>query len=60
MVYRKCDDGVGGWHEPPYTWEEEMEFYKQFVVGDGKGVPVLHAPDPAVPPQTPPKPSSAK
>lgn len=55
MVYRKCDNGVGGWHEPPYTWEEEMEFYKQFVVGDGKGVTVLHAP--AAPPQTPPKPS---
>jgi hypothetical protein len=23
----------GGWHEPPYTWEEEMEFYRRVNAG---------------------------
>jgi hypothetical protein len=28
MVFRS--DGKGsGWHEPPYTWKEEMEFYRR-------------------------------
>jgi hypothetical protein len=23
----------GGWHEPPYTWEEEMDFYRRINAG---------------------------
>jgi hypothetical protein len=29
MVWRWNDAGTGGWHEPPYTEEEEMEFYRR-------------------------------
>jgi hypothetical protein len=25
MVYRRNDDDTAGWHEPPYTEEEEIE-----------------------------------
>jgi hypothetical protein len=32
MVFRKDEKG-GGWHEPPYTWEEEMEFYRRMNAG---------------------------
>ena len=28
MVFRRDDKG-GGWHEPPYTWEEEMDLYRR-------------------------------
>jgi hypothetical protein len=28
MVFRKSN-GRGGWHEPPYTKEEEMELYRR-------------------------------
>jgi hypothetical protein len=27
------DGKGGGWHEPPYTWEEEMEFYRRMNAG---------------------------
>jgi hypothetical protein len=36
MVFRKDDKG-GGWHEPPYTWEEEMEFYRSYNAGMASG-----------------------
>ena len=29
MVFRWNDAGTSGWHEPPYTEEEEMEFYRR-------------------------------
>jgi hypothetical protein len=29
VVYRKNDDGTGGWHEPPYTWEEKQDMYRR-------------------------------
>jgi hypothetical protein len=32
MVFRRDDKG-GGWHEPPYTWEEEMELYRRMNAG---------------------------
>ena len=32
MVFKKCKQG-GGWHEPPYTWEEEMEMYRRMNAG---------------------------
>ena len=25
----------GGWYEPPYTWEEEMELYRRMNAGPG-------------------------
>jgi hypothetical protein len=28
MVFRRSEGG-GGWHEPPYTEEEEMEFCRR-------------------------------
>jgi hypothetical protein len=34
MVFRRSDNG-GGWHEPPYTWEEEIEFYRRTVPKPG-------------------------
>jgi hypothetical protein len=43
MVRRVGKDG-GVWHEPPYTWDEEMDFYGR--VGGGP-VAILHAPKPA-------------
>jgi hypothetical protein len=32
MVFRKDNKG-GGWHEPPYTWEEERDFYRRINAG---------------------------
>jgi hypothetical protein len=32
MVFRRDDKG-GGWHEPPYTEEEEFEFYRSYNAG---------------------------
>jgi hypothetical protein len=32
MVFRRDKKG-GGWHEPPYTPEEEMEFYRRMNAG---------------------------
>jgi hypothetical protein len=37
-------DGTLLFHEPPYTWEEEQEFYRR--IGGGPKV-ILHAPAPA-------------
>jgi hypothetical protein len=28
MVFKNCKQG-GGWHEPPYSWEEEQEIYRR-------------------------------
>ena len=27
------DEKGGGWHEPPYSWEEDMEFYRRVNAG---------------------------
>jgi hypothetical protein len=32
MVYKKDEKG-GGWHEPPYTKEEEMDMYRRMGAG---------------------------
>jgi hypothetical protein len=50
MVRRVNKDGYG-WHEPPYTKEEERDFYRR--VGGGPKV-VLHAARP-VPSEVKPK-----
>ena len=43
MVFRRDDKG-GGWHEPPYTWEEEMEFYRPCSVGMASGKATIPQP----------------
>jgi hypothetical protein len=51
MVKVKVGDGY--FHEPPYTWEEEQEFYRR--IGGGPKT-LLHAPPPvpnAVKPKSP-------
>jgi hypothetical protein len=50
MVKIYSDDGVYVGNEPPYTEEEEMDFYRR--IGGGP-VSILHAPKSAAP--TPPK-----
>ena len=59
MVRKMCDDGIHFYHEPPYTFEEEMAIYKGMDI-DGP-VTILHGPrpaasKPATPPQKPPPP----
>jgi hypothetical protein len=34
MVFKRNKKG-GGWHEPPYTEEEEMELYRQMSPKEG-------------------------
>ena len=46
MVYRKSDGG-GGWHEPPYTEEEEFEFYKRYSEGMASGQATIYRSQPA-------------
>jgi hypothetical protein len=45
MVYRRNDDDTGGWHEPPYTEEEEMEFYRR--TGGAKSLTIYRSQRPA-------------
>jgi hypothetical protein len=47
MVYRKSDDDTGGWHEPPYTEEEEFEFYKRISEGMASGQATIYRSRPA-------------
>jgi hypothetical protein len=42
MVYRRSDDGKGGWHEPPYTEEEEFEFYRRYSEGMASGKATIY------------------
>ena len=35
MVFRWNDAGTSGWHEPPYTEEEEFELYRQMSPKEG-------------------------
>ena len=46
MVFRRSDDG-GGWHEPPYTEEEEFEFYKRYSEGMASGQATIYRSQPA-------------
>ena len=41
MVRKRSENG-GYYHEPPYTWEEEMALYKMADYGDGP-ITILHA-----------------
>jgi hypothetical protein len=52
-MVRKMDDKGGYYHEPPYTWEEEMAIYKGMDI-DGP-VTVLRGPRPASTPSIPPQ-----
>ena len=58
MVFRKSDGG-GGWHEPPYTKEEEREFYRRYNAGMASGKATIYRRPPATvakpTPQEPPK-----
>jgi hypothetical protein len=45
MVYRLNDAGTGGWYEPPYTEEEEMEFYRR--TGGAKELTIYRSARPA-------------
>jgi hypothetical protein len=49
-VYGK--DGTVLFHEPPFTWEEEQDFYRRMAGGPKV---VLHAPAPAAPKTVKPK-----
>ena len=42
MVYRRNDDNTGGWHEPPYTEEEEFEFYRRISEGMASGQATIY------------------
>ena len=46
MVFRKSDGG-GGWHEPPYTEAEEMEFYRRYSEGMASGKATIYRSRPA-------------
>jgi hypothetical protein len=56
MVFRKSEKG-GGWHEPPYTEEEEMELYRRMNPKEGFTIyhssPRKRGPVPAVDKQAP-------
>jgi hypothetical protein len=56
MVRVKCDDG-GYFHEPPYTWDEERDFYR--AMADGPRT-VVHAPRPAPETEEPKSPKSRR
>jgi len=49
-VYGK--DGTVLFHEPPFTWEKEQDFYRRMAGGPKV---VLHAPAPAAPKTVKPK-----
>jgi len=43
MVFRRDDKG-GGWHEPPYTWEEEMDLYRRMSPKPGTAMTIYRGP----------------
>jgi hypothetical protein len=47
MVFRRDDKG-GGWHEPPYTKEEEREFYRRYNAGMASGKATIYRRAPAI------------
>jgi hypothetical protein len=46
MVFRKSDGG-GGWHEPPYTKQDEREFYRRYNAGMASGKATIYRGPPA-------------
>jgi hypothetical protein len=57
MVFRRDDKG-GGWHEPPYTWEEEMDLYRRMSPKPGTPMTIYRGPKKAADkpaPQEPPQ-----
>jgi hypothetical protein len=56
MVRVVNKDG-GAFHEPPYTWEEEQDFYRR--IGGGPKT-LLHAPTPAPKTVKPKSPKSSR
>ena len=58
MVFRKTADGKGGWHEPPYTWEEEMDFYRRMNPQPGMPMTIYRSPPKATDKQQERKPTS--
>jgi hypothetical protein len=60
MVFRRSDGG-GGWHEPPYTEEEEFEFYRRYSQGMASGKATIYRSRPtAADKQEEQKPTSEK
>jgi hypothetical protein len=57
MVFRKSDTG-GGWHEPPYTKEEEFEFYRRYDAGMASGQATIYRGQRPASPAEPPKPEN--
>jgi hypothetical protein len=51
MVFRRDEKG-GGWHEPPYTEEEEFEIYKRISEGMASGKATIYRSQPAAPAST--------
>jgi hypothetical protein len=51
MVFRKSDGG-GGWYEPPYTKEEEREFYRRYNAGMASGKATMYRGPPKAPDMT--------
>jgi len=47
MVRKRAENG-SYYHEPPYTWEEEMALYKAMVYGP-EGITILQALKPPKP-----------
>jgi len=48
MVRKRAENGTY-YHEPPYTWEEDQDFYRR-VAGNGVKLKILHSE--ASPPRT--------
>ena len=46
MVFRRDRKG-GGWHEPPYTREEEMELYRRMSLKPGVPMTIYRGPQKA-------------
>jgi hypothetical protein len=44
-MVRKVAKNGAVYHEPPYTWQEEMEFYRR--VGGATSLTILHGTPPA-------------
>ena len=44
MVFTQGDDGKSGWYEPPYNWEEEMEFYRRMSPKPGTPMTIYRGP----------------
>lgn len=59
MVFRMNDAGTGGWHEPPYTWEEEQELYRRMSPQPGVPTTIYRDPRPAAASKQRPEPKDS-